>query len=133
MKKRLLESVYVDNVVTSVGSKMELDKFFINSKALITKSSFDLREWKWHLDCNEIDSKVERNCVLGLIWKKELDFLSMYMKWLDDINVERIIKRKILPMVHKVFGSFDITSPVKLCPKIMLQKAWKSGGNEMQK
>ena len=42
-KKKLLESLYVDNVVTSVGSKNELEKFIANFEALMTKGGFVLR------------------------------------------------------------------------------------------
>ncbi|GFT56754.1 integrase catalytic domain-containing protein [Trichonephila clavipes] len=49
------------------------------------------------------------------------------MKWMDDINMDKITKRSMLSTVHKVFDPFGFTSPVMLCPKIILQKAWKLG------
>ncbi|XP_055931952.1 uncharacterized protein LOC129962236 [Argiope bruennichi] len=125
LKKRLLESFYIDNVVTSVDSKDQLDRFIDNSKTLMAKGGFDLREWDWSGDC-ETNSKEETQ-VLGLIWNKKLDTLKINMKWLDDINVEKVTKRSMLSTVHKVFDPFGFTVPVMLCPKIMLQKAWKLG------
>ncbi|XP_055944482.1 uncharacterized protein LOC129975444 [Argiope bruennichi] len=125
LKKRLLESFYIDNVVTSVDSKDQLDRFIDNSKTLMAKGGFDLREWEWSGDC-ETNSKEETQ-VLGLIWNKKLDTLKINMKWLDDINVEKLTKRSMLSTVHKVFDPFGFTAPVMLCPKIMLQKAWKLG------
>ncbi|XP_055932046.1 uncharacterized protein LOC129962326 [Argiope bruennichi] len=125
LKKRLLESFYIDNAVTSVDSKDQLDGFIDNSKTLMAKGGFDLREWEWSGDC-ETNSKEETQ-VLGLIWNKKLDTLKINMKWLDDINVEKVTKRSMLSTVHKVFDPFGFTVPVMLCPKIMLQKAWKLG------
>lgn len=124
-KKKLLKSFYVDNVVTSVDNKSQLDEFIANSKILMKKGGFDLREWEWSGDC-DTDSRNETQ-VLGLIWNKDLDTLKINMKWLDDINMEKITKRNMLSTVHKVFDPFGFTSPVMLCPKIMLQKAWKLG------
>ncbi|XP_055944433.1 uncharacterized protein LOC129975391 [Argiope bruennichi] len=125
LKKRLLESFYIDNVVTSVDSKDQLDRFIDNSKTLMAKGGFDLREWEWSGDC-ETNSKEETQ-VLGLIWNKKLDTLKINMKWLDGINVEKVTKRSMLSTVHKVFDPFGFTAPVMLCPKIMLQKAWTLG------
>ncbi|GFU79616.1 integrase catalytic domain-containing protein [Trichonephila clavipes] len=48
------------------------------------------------------------------------------MNWLDDINMDKITKRS---MLSKVFNLFGFTLPVMLCPKIMLQKAWKLGAS----
>ncbi|XP_055932093.1 uncharacterized protein LOC129962372 [Argiope bruennichi] len=78
LKKRLLESFYIDNVVTSVDSKDQLDRFIDNSKTLMAKGGFDLREWEWSGDC-ETNSKEETQ-VLGLIWNKKLDTLKINMK-----------------------------------------------------
>ncbi|XP_055936883.1 uncharacterized protein LOC129966480 [Argiope bruennichi] len=125
LKKRLLESFYIDNVVTSVDSKDQLDRFIDNSKTLMAKGGFDLREWEWSGDC-ETNSKEETQ-VLGLIWNKKLDTLKINMKWLDGINVEKVTKRSMFSTVHKVFDPFGFTAPVMLCPKIMLQKAWTLG------
>ncbi|XP_055944799.1 uncharacterized protein LOC129975691 [Argiope bruennichi] len=60
LKKRLLESFYIDNVVTSVDSKDQLDSFIDNSKTLMAKGGFDLREWEWSGDC-ETNSKEENS------------------------------------------------------------------------
>ncbi|GFY03938.1 DUF1758 domain-containing protein [Trichonephila clavipes] len=49
------------------------------------------------------------------------------MKWLDDINMDKVTKRSMLSTVHKVFDPFGFISPEMLCPKIILQKAWKLG------
>ncbi|GFW48672.1 integrase catalytic domain-containing protein [Trichonephila clavipes] len=49
------------------------------------------------------------------------------MEWLDDISMDKVTKRSMLSTVHKVFGPFGFISPVMLCSKIILQKAWKLG------
>ncbi|GFY33686.1 DUF1758 domain-containing protein [Trichonephila clavipes] len=43
-KERLLKSFYVDNVVTSVDSRDQLNEFIANSKTLMAKGGFDQRE-----------------------------------------------------------------------------------------
>ncbi|GFT42629.1 uncharacterized protein TNCV_2165311 [Trichonephila clavipes] len=78
-EERLLKSFYVDNVVTSVDSKDQLNEFIANSKTLMEKGGFYLREWEWSGDC-ENDSKNETQ-VLGLIWNKESDTLRINTKW----------------------------------------------------
>ncbi|GFW79806.1 hypothetical protein TNCV_2590261 [Trichonephila clavipes] len=65
-KERLLKSFYLDNVVTSVDSKDQLNEFIANSKTLMAKGGFDLREWEWSGDC-ENDSKNENQLNTGFI------------------------------------------------------------------
>ncbi|GFT56752.1 uncharacterized protein TNCV_1268661 [Trichonephila clavipes] len=48
--ERLWKSFYVDNVVTSVDSKDKLNECIANSKTLMAKGGFDLREWEWSGD-----------------------------------------------------------------------------------
>ncbi|GBN07733.1 hypothetical protein AVEN_251411-1 [Araneus ventricosus] len=92
----------------------------------MSKCGFELREWEHTGECKETNNKNETQ-VLGLLWNKELDTLNINMYWLDDLNMEKISKRSILSIVQKVFDPFGFVSPVMLCPKIMLQKAWRMG------
>ncbi|GFT42628.1 uncharacterized protein TNCV_2165301 [Trichonephila clavipes] len=39
--------------------------------------------------------------------------------------MDKLTKRSMVSTVHKVFDPFGFVLPVMLCPKIMLQKAWK--------
>ncbi|GFY12090.1 integrase catalytic domain-containing protein [Trichonephila clavipes] len=91
----------------------------------MAKGGFDLREWEWSGDCEHVSKNETQE--LGLIWNKELDTLRINMKWLDDINMDKITKRSMLSTVHTVFDPIGFISPVMLCPKIILQKAWKLG------
>ncbi|GFY33687.1 uncharacterized protein TNCV_4593991 [Trichonephila clavipes] len=39
------------------------------------------------------------------------------MKWLDDVNMDKVNKSSMLSLVHKVFDHFGLISPMMLCPK----------------
>lgn len=88
------------------------------------KERFQLGQWEYsgHTDENEdtVDTRV-----LGLIWNKISDTLKIDMNWLKDVDTEKVTKRSTLSTVHKVFDPFGFVSPVMLCLKLMLQKAWK--------
>ena len=52
-KERLLQSFYLDNVVTSVHSEKRLHYFVSNSKTLMAKDGFDWRQWEYTGDHRE--------------------------------------------------------------------------------
>ncbi|XP_071043841.1 uncharacterized protein [Parasteatoda tepidariorum] len=122
-KKRLLQSFYVDNSLTSVNTPFEMEDFKQKSIELMKKGNFELRSWE-NSHCK--DSLTE-STILGLKLNKVEDTLKVNMSWLKEINMEKVIKRSILSIAHHIFDPIGFTTPVMLCPKLILQKAWVMG------
>ncbi|GBO13857.1 hypothetical protein AVEN_267482-1 [Araneus ventricosus] len=85
-------------------------------------SGFELKDWE------STGCKTEHGwgtLVLGMKWNHQLDSLRINMSWMNDLSLELITKRIMLSAAHKVFDPIGYTAPVMLCPKLMLQMAWK--------
>ncbi|GBN63236.1 hypothetical protein AVEN_79663-1 [Araneus ventricosus] len=86
------------------------------------QDGFELRDWE-STEC-ETEHGWETP-VLGMKWNRQLDSLRVNMSWMNKLSLEKITKRIMLSVAHKVFDPIGYTAPVMLCPKLMLQKAWK--------
>lgn len=124
--KKLIDSFYVDNCVTSVDNKDELDKFVTEAKLLLGSAKFDLRGWEYSgrgqgllMRSGEKDVSV-----LGLNWKLDEDSLSIDFR--ENLEEDRVItKRRILSTVHRIFDPVGFTCAVTLGPKVLLQECWR--------
>ncbi|GBN40527.1 hypothetical protein AVEN_120918-1 [Araneus ventricosus] len=121
-KKILKQSFYVDNVVASLDSYEDLNNFISKSTQLMLQGGFELGDWE-STEC-ETEHGWETP-VLGIKWNRQLDSLRVNMSWMNKLSLEKITKRIMLSAAHKVFDPIGYTAPVMLCPKLMLQKAWK--------
>ncbi|GBM28859.1 hypothetical protein AVEN_146999-1 [Araneus ventricosus] len=86
------------------------------------QGGFELRDWE-STEC-ETEHGWETP-VLGMKWNRQLDSLRVNMSWMNKLSLEQITKRIMLSAAHKVFDPIGYTAQVMLCPKLMLQKAWK--------
>ncbi|GBM61401.1 hypothetical protein AVEN_70763-1 [Araneus ventricosus] len=121
-KKILKQSFYVDNVVIRLDSYEVLSNFISKYTQLILQGGFELRDWE------STGCKTEHGWetpVLGMKWNRQLDSLKVNMNLMNELSLENITKRIMLSTAHKVFDPIGYTAPVTLCPKLMLQKAWK--------
>ncbi|XP_054713457.1 uncharacterized protein LOC129222921 [Uloborus diversus] len=89
----------------------------------MAQAKFNLRCWQYSNDKNP---EVKTN-LLGLIWNRETDTIKLSLNWVEDQHFDKITKRVILAVTHKVFDPVGFVSPVLLLPKLMLQDLWKSG------
>ncbi|XP_055928766.1 uncharacterized protein LOC129959894 [Argiope bruennichi] len=64
--------------------------------------------------------------ILGTIWDRHCDILSINIPDLRELMEEVITKRNILAVSRNIFDPLGITSPVLLLPKLWLQNLWKS-------
>ncbi|XP_045482841.1 uncharacterized protein LOC123686673 [Harmonia axyridis] len=120
---KLLKSFYVDNCVSSVDSKEELQMFIDESSMIFADAKFELRGWEHTvIDNSEVASVLSP--VLGLNWNRNLDTLELNSEWYRDINIELITKRIILSTAQRIFDPIGFSCPVSLYPKILLQKTW---------
>ncbi|XP_076247890.1 uncharacterized protein LOC143187553 [Calliopsis andreniformis] len=101
---KLLKGFYVDNCVTSVDYGDQLNKFICEAKAAMELASFDLRGWEYSGD----NSRESQTAVLAL----------------DQFRKEKITKRYILSLSHRVFDPLGLICPIALYPRILLQETW---------
>lgn len=119
---KLHKSFYVDNCVTSVQNKDELDEFIKQSKEVMAQAGFDLRGWEYTVqeECEEI----YLSSVLGLIWNRTEDTIQLNMKKIENISTEKITKKLMLSLVNSVFDPIGFAQPALLSPKLLLQQTW---------
>lgn len=115
-----MNSFYVDNCVTSVNCVTELSNFICDSKASMELGQFDLRGWEFTHD----DSYEKQTGVLGILWDKCDDTLSLNMDFAEKLDFDKVTKRKILSAAHRVYDPLGFVSPAVLCPRLLLQEAW---------
>ncbi|GFY61479.1 integrase catalytic domain-containing protein [Trichonephila inaurata madagascariensis] len=118
-----MSSFYVDNCLASVQTQSELDRFIDVATKIMAERKFELREWE---HSNPSDPTASPTNVLGMIWNRHCDTLSLNIPDLRELMEEVITKRNILAASHKVFDPLAITGPVLLLPKLWLQSLWKS-------
>ena len=117
---KLKHSFYVDNCVTSVDNLKDLYSFMHDAKTVMELGLFDLRGWEYTND----DNSQNLSGVLGLLWDKQQDTLSLNVSGLDKLEFEKVTKRTILSIAHRIFDALGFVCPVSLGPKILLQEAW---------
>ncbi|GFU56214.1 integrase catalytic domain-containing protein [Trichonephila clavipes] len=120
--KKLQDSFYVDNCVTSVQNNAELRIFVESATNVMKEGMFDLRGW----ESSAIPSESTTSLVLGLILDKNSDTLEIDSESLKFDEKEKITKRKILSLVSRVFDPIGFLVPVMIQPKILLQATWKT-------
>lgn len=113
---KLKKSFYVDNCVVSLDTPDELGKFIRESSNLMSSGAFDLRGWEFSGDALENESTL----VLGILWNKHKDSLSVNPAVLNIEIPEIVTKRTILSATHRVFDPIGLTCPVSLQPKLLL-------------
>ncbi|XP_018394550.1 PREDICTED: uncharacterized protein LOC108773288 [Cyphomyrmex costatus] len=95
-------------------------RFRKDAKAVMEKGCFDLRGWEYSGD----DTHEDQAAVLGIIWNKKDDILTINVPELNDLCTEKITKRFILSLTHRIFDPLGFACPVMLFPKLLLQEAW---------
>ncbi|XP_018339113.1 PREDICTED: uncharacterized protein LOC108746690, partial [Trachymyrmex septentrionalis] len=117
---KLSESFYVDNSVTSVNNVDEISSFISDAKMVMKTGGFELRGWEFSGD--SLDS--DKSPVLGIIWDKNKDVLSINVPCLDELYETVVTKRSMLSLAHRIFDPLGVASPITLYPKLLLQEAW---------
>ena len=92
----------------------------------MSKGGFDLKGWEFTEERNDTEHGKE-TALLGLHWNKFQDILKDNVSWTKDVDLEKITKRTMLPVTHKVFDPIGFTSPSIICLKMMLRKTQTMG------
>lgn len=114
--EKLLKSLYVDNCVTSENSYAAYNKFRENTTRMMLDANMDLRQW----ECSGETTGNGSQTVLGILWDKQADTLKCEVPSKPD----KITKRNILSVLHKVFDPIGHLCPALLIPKKILQETW---------
>lgn len=71
---------------------------------------------------SDVHGKDETVPLLGMNWNKRFDTISI-----SDLytNTSVVTKRSILSITQRIFDPIGFTTPVTICPKIMLQNMWE--------
>lgn len=119
----LKKSFYVDNCLTSVANKEELEKFILESRRLLEGACFDLRGWE-HTALQEVSILEEPTHVLGILWDKVEDTLFCDLGTLQEVK-SAVTRRNVLSTAQKIFDPLGVLCPVTLTPKLIVQHTWK--------
>ena len=121
----LLTSFYVDDLVSSVSNASEAKEMQEFSVRVLTDAGMELRKWRG----NEIPCDPEAgDKVLGLKWKTSDDLLSIAALGESD-RPSVWTRRSLLKCVASVFDPLGLAAPAVVPGKILLQQAWKVGGD----
>ncbi|XP_043479022.1 uncharacterized protein LOC122509221 [Leptopilina heterotoma] len=118
--KKLKKSFYADNCVTSVNSVDELHKFIHEGTKILSSGGFDLRLWEYSGD----NSEKITTLVLGILWNKQRDSISINPASIITEIPQVITKRSILSMTHGIYDPIGFTCPITLPPKTLLAQLW---------
>ncbi|KAI5747814.1 hypothetical protein M8J77_018781 [Diaphorina citri] len=116
----LRDSFYVDNCLSSVSSLEQAERFISLASDVMASKGFDLRGWE---KTGDGDKKLAN--VLGLLWNKEHDTLSINIDRLMAMKTEVVTKRVLLSAAHRLFDPIGIVSSVALIPKLLVQETWR--------
>ncbi|GFY51007.1 hypothetical protein TNIN_242751 [Trichonephila inaurata madagascariensis] len=90
-----MSSFYVDNCLASVQTQSELDRF-INVATEIMAESYAMGSWP-------SDPIASPTNVLGMIWDRHCDTLSLNIPDLRELMEEVITKKEIFLLLHTKF------------------------------
>ena len=130
ISRKIIEDVYVDNVISGTNSVGEAVELYNVSKTLFCGATMNLRDW---LSNNSEVMKVmkeiplddrcsrENMTVLGLNWSIQNDTLTINSQLKDDLKIS---KRTVLQEIASIYDSLGLYSPVTLRGKLFLQDLW---------
>ncbi|UYV65158.1 hypothetical protein LAZ67_3003366, partial [Cordylochernes scorpioides] len=119
--KILAQSFYMDNCITSLETKQEVQEFQKAAIEIMDRAKMDLREWEYSLEENPEKGTCTK--ILGVVWNKMEDSLKCELP--DILSLQpKLTKRLVLSMVQRIFDPLGFCAPVFLPPKLLLQRSW---------
>ncbi|UYV84919.1 hypothetical protein LAZ67_X004007, partial [Cordylochernes scorpioides] len=117
----LAQSFYMDNCITSLETKQEVQEFQKAAIEIMDRAKMDLREWEYSLEENPEKGTCTK--ILGVVWNKMEDSLKCELP--DNLSLQpKLTKRLVLSMVQRIFDPLGFCAPVFLPPKLLLQRSW---------
>ena len=115
---RLRESMYCDDLVTSLDSFQEVSAFQMQCNTIFDSVKMNLRGWS-----------SQPGEVLGLKYDHEHDTLSIHLEGFVEAETKRPSRRSLLSSIAKVFDPLGFLTPWLLRGKLLMQRAWEPTGN----
>lgn len=122
---KLKHSFYVDNCITGVFNKQEMENFILISQQVMLKGCFNLRCWESNFANPHISKSSGETNVLGLTWDLDKDTLKCKVPHEKLGTFENMTKRSVLSIIQQLFDPIGILSAATLLPKLWLQETWK--------
>jgi hypothetical protein len=130
--KRLLQSTYVDDIITGADSDDEAFELYKQAKDIFQQGSFNLRKFlsssrslQRRIDVAEglsDPSEVEEAKVLGVNWNPGSDSLTFDLSIFSrTVNEMRPTKRNVVSLIGRFFDPLGFLTPATVVFKILFQ------------
>ena len=119
VKQDLKDNTYVDNVMGLVSSKVEAEKFKVESTEIMAKGKFPLGKWESNINVLNDNDKVETK-LLGILWNKCDD---VYAVEIEVRELETVTKRLMLKTLASIYDPLGIISPMLVEGKHLYREA----------
>ena len=125
---KLLQEIYVDNVLSGAETIPEAVEFYRDAKTLFSKAAMNLREWSSNSEefMNQLpeSDRVQVNSakVLGLHWDMLSDTLQVHgpKRTFNDSPT----KKTVLQLMSEVFDPLGLIAPLTVRAKMLVQELW---------
>ncbi|UYV75610.1 hypothetical protein LAZ67_13000736, partial [Cordylochernes scorpioides] len=108
--KILAQSFYMDNCITSLETKQEVQEFQKAAIEIMDRAKMDLREWEYSLEENP--EKGTCTIILGVVWNKMEDSLKCELP--DNLSLQpKLTKRLVLSMIPRYMWN-DLIFPTEV-------------------
>ena len=134
--KRLLQSTYVDDVISGAGSEEEAFQLYTEAKMIFRAGGFNLRKFlsnspdvQARIDATEgvSNSMCSDVRVLGIPWNSNNDTLVFDLSNLAEAACNlQPTKRNVISLVGRIYDPLGFLAPVTIRYKILFQKLCKS-------
>jgi len=115
--RKIVENLYVDNVIMGGRSVNEAHQLFTESRNIFRRLSMNLCEWvsnsQKFLNCLPDDQKVKGYVVklFGMLWNRNEDYIQI-----ADVNIPSpnkiTTKREVLSFISKIYDPLGLITPV---------------------
>ena len=127
-REALLNGIYVDNLFHSDNDENNLVHFFEESRSIMAKGNFNLREWgsnnakvRKAAETNNVLVKDSKLGALGLWWSQLKDKLTFKQNFSWNC---KYTKRSVLSFSNAVFDPLNWLCPIHLQNRIFIKDLW---------
>ena len=119
--KDLRDNTYVDNLMTTGGSKEQLERFKLEATDILEKGKFPVHKWESNIKEVESEGMENPSKFLGHIWDKENDTFEVQIpKQAED---HAVTKRSILSKLGGIYDPLGLMSPTLVEGKRIYREA----------
>ena len=128
-KNALLNGIYVDNLFHSDNSEQKLTHFFSESRGVLEKGKFNLREWGSNSSTVRLQAqesnvlvKDDKLGALGLWWSQSRDILSFKGNFIWN---QKHTKRSVLSFANGIFDPLNWLCPLHVQNRLFIRTLWE--------